>query len=96
MSNISLSTIVDLPLVVNMIPTLEHIFLINCSLPNAIQPLIHLNLTKLVDLDLSRNYFGHSIASCWFWNVTSIKSLSLVDTYLHGPFPDALGGMISL
>jgi len=95
MSNISLSTIVDLPLVINMIPNLEHIFLINCSLPSANQPLTQLNLTKLVDLNLSRNYFGHSIASCWFWNVTSIKFLSLVSTYLHGPFPDALGGMIS-
>ncbi|CAL4992368.1 unnamed protein product [Urochloa decumbens] len=96
MSNTNLSTIVDFPLVANMCPTLQQIALINCSLPSADQSLTRINLTKLVDLDLSRNYFGHSIASSWFWNVTSIKSLDLVSTYLHGPFPDALGRMVSL
>ncbi|CAL4987304.1 unnamed protein product [Urochloa decumbens] len=96
MSDTNLSTIVDFPLVANMIPSLQHIVLINCSLPSADQSLTHINLTKLVELDLSRNYFSHSIASSWFWNVTSIKSLDLVSTYLHGPFPDALGRMVSL
>jgi Leucine-rich repeat (LRR) protein len=96
LSNISLSSIVELPVVVNMIPTLKHIILINCSLPSANQSITHLNLTELEDLDLSGNYFGHSIAPCWFWNVTSMKSLHLYETYLHGPFPDALGGMVSL
>ncbi|TVU24872.1 hypothetical protein EJB05_27334, partial [Eragrostis curvula] len=96
MSYTNLSTIVDFPLVANMIPTLNHIILINCSLPSADQSIPHFNLTKLQDLDLSRNFFGHSIASCWFWNATSIKTLGLVSTHLGGHFPDALGGMVSL
>ncbi|CAL4983520.1 unnamed protein product [Urochloa decumbens] len=66
------------------------------------------NLTKLEHLDLSftlfvgrippqlGNNFGHTIASCWFWKVTSIKLLYLDKTYLDGPFSDALGGMVSL
>ncbi|TVT96831.1 hypothetical protein EJB05_57906, partial [Eragrostis curvula] len=96
MSNINLSTIVDYPLVTNMIPTLKHIFLVSCSLQRADQRIPHLNLTTLEDLDLSQNYFGHSVASCWFWNVTSLRTLTLDSTYLGGPFPDALGTMVSL
>ncbi|CAL4992542.1 unnamed protein product [Urochloa decumbens] len=96
MSNITLNSIVNLPIVANMIPTLKHIILSNCSLPSANQSITHLNLTELEDLDLSGNYFGHPVASCWFWNVTSMKSLRLDGTYLHGPIPDALGGMVSL
>ncbi|XP_039777300.1 LRR receptor-like serine/threonine-protein kinase GSO1 [Panicum virgatum] len=96
MSNITLSTITDLPVVANMIPTLKHIILINCLLPSANQSITHPNLTKLEDLDLSGNYFGHPIASCWFWNLKGLKSLRLDETYLYGPFPDALGEMVSL
>ncbi|EAZ05523.1 hypothetical protein OsI_27741 [Oryza sativa Indica Group] len=97
MSYIDLSmAVADLPLVVNMIPHLRVLSLRNCSIPSANQTLTHMNLTKLEKLDLSMNYFGHPISSCWFWKVTSIKSLSLSETYLDGPFPDALGGMTSL
>uniref|UniRef100_A0A0D9XJF2 Leucine-rich repeat-containing N-terminal plant-type domain-containing protein n=1 Tax=Leersia perrieri TaxID=77586 RepID=A0A0D9XJF2_9ORYZ len=96
MSNTTLSKITDLPLVLNDIPTLKNVILLNCSLPSANQSITHLNLTQLEELDLSLNYLGHPIASCWFWKVTSIKSLRLDDTYLHGPFPDALGDMVSL
>ncbi|XP_052135363.1 receptor-like protein EIX1 [Oryza glaberrima] len=83
-------TITDWPLVVNMIPSLKVLYLIECSLQSANQSLAHLNLTKLEELDLSLNYFGHPIASCWFWKVKGIKYLSLIGTYLDGPFPDAL------
>lgn len=96
MSNITLSTVTDFPDVANMIPTLKHITLMYCSLPSANQSITNLNLTKLEELDLRWNYFGHPISSCWFWNVTSIKSLSLDETYLYGSFPDALGRMFSL
>ncbi|TVT96833.1 hypothetical protein EJB05_57908, partial [Eragrostis curvula] len=96
MSNTNLSTVVDFPLAANMIPTLQYIVLVNCSLQSADQSIQHFNLTKLEELDLSRNFLGHSIASCWFWNATSIKTLSLVSTHLGGHFPDALGGMVSL
>uniref|UniRef100_A0A0D9XT96 Uncharacterized protein n=1 Tax=Leersia perrieri TaxID=77586 RepID=A0A0D9XT96_9ORYZ len=96
MSHVNLRTVTDLALVVNMIPFLKVLILNNCSLPSANQTLTQVNLTKLENLDLSRNYFGHSIASSWFWNVTSIKILKLSETYLDGPFPDALGEMTSL
>ena len=96
MSNVTLSTIVNWPSVVNMVPTLKHIKLMNCSLPSANRSISHLNLTKLEELDLTWNYFGHPIASCWFWNVTTIKLLYLDHTNLYGPFPDDLGEMVSL
>jgi hypothetical protein len=94
MSNITLSTVVNWPSVVNMIPTLKHIKLMNCSLPSANQSISDLNLTKLEELDLTWNYFGHPIASCWFCNVTTIKLMYLENTYR--PFPDALREMVSL
>uniref|UniRef100_A0A0E0BKB5 non-specific serine/threonine protein kinase n=1 Tax=Oryza glumipatula TaxID=40148 RepID=A0A0E0BKB5_9ORYZ len=95
MDKVNLSTITDWPVVVNMIPSLKVLHLTKCSLQSANQSLAHLNLTKLI-FDLSQNYFGHPIASCWFWKVTNIKHLYLQEAYLHGPFPDALGEMTSL
>ncbi|PUZ74574.1 hypothetical protein GQ55_1G075500 [Panicum hallii var. hallii] len=96
MAGINLSTIDNWLHVVNMIPSLKSLSLSNCSLPRANQSLTHINLTKLETLELSTNYFGHPIASSWFWNITSIQFLELSSTYLYGPFPDALGRMTSL
>ena len=96
MDNVNLSTIADWPLVVNMIPSLKVLHLFGCSLQSANQSLTHLNLTNLEDLELSHNFFGHPIASCWFWDVKGIKHLVLDETYLNGPFPDTLGEMTSL
>uniref|UniRef100_A0A0E0BKB2 non-specific serine/threonine protein kinase n=1 Tax=Oryza glumipatula TaxID=40148 RepID=A0A0E0BKB2_9ORYZ len=96
MFRVNLSTITDWSLLVNMIPSLKVLELIECSLESANQSLAHLNLTKLEELDLSLNYFGHPIASCWFWKVKGIKYLSLIGTYLDGPFPDVVGEMTSL
>ncbi|XP_044378673.1 LRR receptor-like serine/threonine-protein kinase ERL2, partial [Triticum aestivum] len=66
----------------------------------ASQTLLLLNLTKLEKLDLSYNNLDHSIASSWFWNVTSLKYLSLRwnsdANWLSGKLPDALGNMTSL
>ncbi|XP_020149236.1 uncharacterized protein [Aegilops tauschii subsp. strangulata] len=95
-SYMNLSSIADWPLVVNMIPSLKDLRLSYCSLSSTNQSLTHLNLTNLQHLDLSLNYFGHPIASSWFWNVTSIEYLDLSDTSLHGPFPNALGNMTFL
>uniref|UniRef100_A0A0E0BKA9 non-specific serine/threonine protein kinase n=1 Tax=Oryza glumipatula TaxID=40148 RepID=A0A0E0BKA9_9ORYZ len=96
MDRVNLSTITNWPLVVNMIPSLKVLYLRGCSLQSANQSLPHLNLTKLEDLDLSHNYFGHPIKSCWFWEVKGIKYLFLDETYLDGPFPEALEEMTSL
>ncbi|XP_048537572.1 receptor-like protein EIX2 [Triticum urartu] len=95
LSYLDLSSVVDWPLVVSMIPSLEYLDLSNCSLPSAARSLPHLNTTNLKHLDLSRNYFGHPVASCWFWNITSVEYLDLSNTTLYGPFPDALGNMTS-
>ncbi|XBH59750.1 hypothetical protein VPH35_114442 [Triticum aestivum] len=88
LSYLDLSSVVDWPLVVSMIPSLEYLDLSNCSLPSAARSLPHLNTTNLKHLDLSRNYFGHPVASCWFWNITSLEYLDLSNTTLYGPFPD--------
>ncbi|XBH67003.1 hypothetical protein VPH35_095454 [Triticum aestivum] len=96
MSTINLSRIADWPRPLNMIPSLRVINLAGCSLDTASQSLPYFNLTKLEKLDLSSNNLGHSIASSWFWKVTSLKYLSLRATQLFGKFPDALGNMTSL
>ncbi|GJN25354.1 hypothetical protein PR202_gb13173 [Eleusine coracana subsp. coracana] len=96
LGNLSNLRYLDLIRMQTLILTLKHIRLVGCSLPSANQSIPRMNLTALEDLDLSQNYFGHSVASCWFWNITSIKSLSLVSTYLGGRFPDALGEMVLL
>jgi hypothetical protein len=79
-----------------MIPSLKVLRLSKCWLTSANQSLPHLNLTDLVELSLSGNTFDHPVASCWFWNLTSLKHLDLAATYLYGQIPDALGGMMFL
>ncbi|CAN6216493.1 unnamed protein product [Urochloa humidicola] len=81
---------------VNMVPSLRVLSLSGCDLASANQSLPYLNLTKLERLDLSRNIFNHTAASCWFWNLTNLEYLSLSDTGLFGQVPDALAGMTSL
>ncbi|XBH75457.1 hypothetical protein VPH35_102213 [Triticum aestivum] len=80
-------------LTLNKIPSLELLDLSACSLSSANQSLAHLNLTTLHFLDLSYNFFGHPIASGWFW---SIKYLDLTGTSMCGPFLDSLANMTSL
>ncbi|KAM0864020.1 hypothetical protein ACQ4PT_044182 [Festuca glaucescens] len=96
MSSVNLTKVDDWPLVMNMIPSLEALYLPGCSLPGANYSLTHLNLTNLHYLELSGNYFDHPVATCWFWNLTSIQHLGLYNTYLHGPFPDELASMKAL
>ncbi|KAF7063108.1 hypothetical protein CFC21_069638 [Triticum aestivum] len=100
MSTINLSRIADWPHTLNMIPSLRVINLAECLLDTASQSLPHLNLTKLEKLDLSLNNLDHSIASSWFWKVSSLKYLSLQGNlqanWLFGKLPDAIGNMTSL
>ncbi|XP_044948913.1 receptor-like protein EIX1 [Hordeum vulgare subsp. vulgare] len=96
LSGINLSRIAVWPRTLNTIPSLRVIHLSDCSLDTASQSLPHLNLTKLEKLDLSYNNLDRSIASSWFWKVTSLKYLSLRQNRLLGKFPDALGNMTSL
>uniref|UniRef100_A0A0D3HN39 Leucine-rich repeat-containing N-terminal plant-type domain-containing protein n=1 Tax=Oryza barthii TaxID=65489 RepID=A0A0D3HN39_9ORYZ len=96
MESVNLSTIGDWPHVVNTIPSLRVLDLSNCSLTSANQSLSRLNFTNLEEIDLFFNYFDHPIATCWFWNLTSLKRLDLLDTGMHGEFPDALTRLASL
>ncbi|WVZ51198.1 hypothetical protein U9M48_002360 [Paspalum notatum var. saurae] len=95
MSGVNLSTIVDWPDVVNMIPSLMVLDLSFCSLPSANQSLPLINLTNLERIDLSGNNFDHPMASSWLWNLTGLQYLNLAGTNLYGRIPDALGYMTS-
>ncbi|WVZ71956.1 hypothetical protein U9M48_020483 [Paspalum notatum var. saurae] len=96
LNGVKLSTAVGWSHVINMIPSLRVLGLSGCSLASANQPLPHLNLTKLEELDASSNSFNHSVATSWFWNITSLKYLYLGYTSMYGQLPDALGDMTSL
>ncbi|CAL4980704.1 unnamed protein product [Urochloa decumbens] len=73
MSMIDLSTIVDWPDVVNMIPSLNVLSLRSCALLRANRSLSRINHTNLESLDLSGNNFSHPMASSWFWNLTRLQ-----------------------
>uniref|UniRef100_A0A0D3HN36 Leucine-rich repeat-containing N-terminal plant-type domain-containing protein n=1 Tax=Oryza barthii TaxID=65489 RepID=A0A0D3HN36_9ORYZ len=71
--------------------------LTGCDLATANQWLPHLNMTNLEELQLSFNKFNHTITSCWFWNIKTLKNLNLRSTYLYGRIPDhAIGNLTSL
>ncbi|TVT96830.1 hypothetical protein EJB05_57905, partial [Eragrostis curvula] len=86
----------DWPHVLNTLPSLEVLNLGNCALPSTNQTLRHLNLTMIVQLDLSFNYLYRPLESCWFWNITTVESLLLSQTYLYGSFPSTLARLTSL
>nr|CAB3490071.1 unnamed protein product [Digitaria exilis] len=92
MSSVDLSRVVDWAHVVNMVPSLKVLRLSECSLASANESIRHVNLTDLEELSLFGNNFDHPIASCWFWNLTSLQYLELAATFLHGQMPYALGG----
>ncbi|KXG32100.2 hypothetical protein SORBI_3003G100500 [Sorghum bicolor] len=96
LNRVNLSTVLDWPHVMNMIPSLRVLGLSECSLARANQSLPDLNLTDLKELDVSMNSFNHPMLTSWFWNITSLKYLYLDHTSLYGQIPDALGAMTSL
>lgn len=96
LSSVDLSTADDWPHMLNMIPSLRVLDLSYCSLRSSNQSLPHMNFTNLGWLDLSNNYFGQPVASCWFWNVTHLKHIKVRAAYLYGQFPTALEEMTSL
>ena len=89
MSGVNLSTAVDWVRAISTLPNLRVLHLQNCGLNSSIASLQHHNLTALEELDLSRNPFNSpTIAPNWYWDVTTLKSLSISDCGFSGPFPD--------
>ncbi|CAO2193304.1 unnamed protein product [Urochloa humidicola] len=96
LNGVNLNTLVDWPIVMNMIPSLRSLGISDCFLASANQSLPHLNLTNLEELDASQNSFNHPMENSWFWNVTSLKYLNLSYTGVYGQIPHTLGVMTSL
>ncbi|KAK1698314.1 hypothetical protein QYE76_015011 [Lolium multiflorum] len=80
---------------VNALPNLVVLILQRCRL-TAPSALLRHNLTVLEELDLSDNSFNTLAVPNFVWDITSLKSLSLLDCGLSGPFPDELGNLTLL
>jgi Leucine-rich repeat (LRR) protein len=96
MSGVNLSTGVDWANVVNTLPNLRVLYLSYCGLNSSITSLQHHNHTVLEELDLSHNTFNSAVAPNWYWDVTTLKSLSISYCGFSGPFPDELGNLTML
>ncbi|VAH96438.1 unnamed protein product [Triticum turgidum subsp. durum] len=96
LSGTNLSAIVHWLPVVNMLPSLKVLHLINCNLRTSSASLQLSNLTFLETLDLSANGFHTHIARNWFWDLTSLKYLYISSNGFYGQFPDEIGNMTSI
>nr|ACE86403.1 Cf2/Cf5-like disease resistance protein [Sorghum bicolor] len=96
MGYVNLSAAVNWIHSVNTLPNLRVLHLSFCGLSSSIPSLQHHNLTVLERLDLSLNPFNTPVAPNWYWDVTSLKSLSIGACELSGPFPDELGNLTML
>ena len=96
MSGVNLSTAVDWVHALNTLPNLRVLYLCYCGLNSSSTSLQHHNHTVLEELDLSRNPFNSAVAPNWYWDVTTLKSLSISQCGFSGPFPDELGNMTLL
>ncbi|TVU34456.1 hypothetical protein EJB05_16289, partial [Eragrostis curvula] len=95
MSSVSLSTIGDWVQVVNMLPNLRVLHLVECHLVFPYTPIAHPNLTSLEMVDLKDNRFTLN-PTYWFWHVGTIRHLDLRNNMIAGTLPEAVGNMTSL
>ncbi|TVT99783.1 hypothetical protein EJB05_54824, partial [Eragrostis curvula] len=95
MSSVSLSTIGDWIQVVNMLPNLRVLHLVECHLVFPYTPIAHPNLTSLEMVDLKDNRFTLN-PTYWFWHVGTIRHLDLRNNMIAGTLPEAVGNMTSL
>ncbi|CAL9005583.1 unnamed protein product [Prunus brigantina] len=103
LSENNLSTVFDWPeVVLNKLPKLVELTLVNCSLPPPPTPILSTTLyktnssTSLASVDLSDNHLTSSIF-LWLSNYsTSLVSLHLSYNNLSGFIPDFFGNMSSL
>ncbi|TVT97105.1 hypothetical protein EJB05_57662, partial [Eragrostis curvula] len=98
LSTVDLSTTIDWLHVVNKLPSLVTLNLINCGLRNAIPPPVHVNLTSLEHLRLSDNEFVSSSAGTknLLWNLPSLLDLDMGSSGLQGSIPEQMGNMTSI
>ncbi|CAL4910685.1 unnamed protein product [Urochloa decumbens] len=96
MSGVDLSSATNWVHAVNNLPKLRLLYLRQCGLNTSIPSLLHNNLTVLEEIDLSMNPFNSPAAPNWYWDATSLKSLTLILCQLTGPFPDELGNLTVL
>ncbi|KAK1698278.1 hypothetical protein QYE76_014975 [Lolium multiflorum] len=99
MASVNLSGVDDWFHTVNALPNLVVLNLDSCwlDMSNAPSSVRHHNLTVLEELDISDNSLNTLPASNWFWDVTSLKSLTLQDyNNIKGMTPETLEHMCNL
>uniref|UniRef100_A0ACD5ZAA0 Uncharacterized protein n=1 Tax=Avena sativa TaxID=4498 RepID=A0ACD5ZAA0_AVESA len=96
MSLVNLSAIDHWLPVVNMLQALKVLRLSSCKLRSSPDSLQLSNLTSLETLDLGGNDFNKRSTPNWFWDLTTLKYLTISSSGFYGPFPDEIGNMTSL
>ncbi|XP_072953816.1 receptor-like protein EIX2 [Typha angustifolia] len=99
MSEVNLSAVVDGVQAMSMLPaSLRVLYLSMCNLNASFSslPLYSSNLTSLVSLDLTYNYFHGPIPDGLLRNMTSLKDLWLEGNDLIGMIPETLRNLCNL
>ncbi|KAF6986834.1 hypothetical protein CFC21_004547 [Triticum aestivum] len=98
MGSVGLPEVVDWVHTVGTLPNLAVLILFQCGLTNSNVPssFVHHNLTVLEVVDLTGNQFSSPDTPNWLWNVTSLRSLRLVECGLSGTFANNLGNLTLL
>ncbi|KAK9283307.1 hypothetical protein L1049_011545 [Liquidambar formosana] len=81
--------------VLNKLPVLTEMHLLDCGLSGSIQHLSSVNFTSLAVIDLSFNNFKSKFPD-WLVNVSSLVSVHLNDGGLHGRIPVGLSELPNL
>ncbi|KAF7149925.1 hypothetical protein RHSIM_Rhsim02G0186100 [Rhododendron simsii] len=94
LSSVDLTKAPDWLQVINKLPSLVELHLVNCRLDH-IPPLPSVNFTSLVVLDLSSNFF-HSVMPRWIFSLSNLISLDLVSCAFVGRIPEGSWNLTSL
>ncbi|WMV07433.1 hypothetical protein MTR67_000818 [Solanum verrucosum] len=96
MYNVDLSKANEWLQVINMLPSLVYLHLVNCRLHHITPLLDYHNFSSLKSLDLSENYNLSSSVPKWVFNLPNLVSLDLSGCNFTGPFPDGPVNLTSL
>ncbi|CAL9092991.1 unnamed protein product [Musa acuminata var. zebrina] len=80
---------------VNMLSSLEELYLPVCGLTDLPSSLSHVNLTALATLDISDNFFNSTFPN-WLWKLHSLSYLDLSFSMFHGAIPAGIGKLTGL